>query len=184
MHCAHTDQRPLLDGVLDEKLWLAAKTQAWGGNSSQIRLAYDEEFFYLAIRCRKVADEKYVSEKLPRSYDADLAGQDHIRLSLDLDRDYATYFQFSIDHRGQTADRCWLDTSWNPRWFVATSSDDTAWTVEAAIPWSDLTDKPPQPHAAWALALMRQPATGKPKAWVGPTTKDPTPENFGLLIFD
>jgi len=184
IHCAHTDKRPLLDGKLNEPPWPSAKPISLTNDSAQIQFAHDEKFLYLAIRCQKLAGENYPSEKLPRSYDADLTGQDHIRLLLDLDRDYATYFQFSIDHRGQTADRCWLDASWNPSWFVATSSDNTSWTVEAAIPWSELTDHPPQTHDAWALAIERQPATKKPATWVGPTAKDPGPESFGLLLFD
>ncbi len=184
IHCAYTDQRPLLDGTLDEDLWRVAKTQALAANSTQIKWARDGKFLYLAIRCRKLAGETYASEKLPRSYDADLVGQDHVRISLDLDRDYATCYQFSVDHRGQTADRCWLDTSWNPRWFVASSSDDNFWTIELAIPWSELTDKPPQPHDAWALAVDRISATGQSTGWVGPAAKDPSPSSFGLLIFD
>jgi len=172
IQCLRTDQRPLLDGKLDEKLWQAAKTQALADGLAQIQWARDDKFLYLAIHCQKLAGENYVTEKLPRHYDADLSQHDHVRLSLDLDRDYATYFQFSIDHRGQTADACWLDTSWNPRWFVASSSDDTSWTLEAAIPWSELTDQPPQARDAWAVAIDRQ------------SEKDPAPEDFGLLIFD
>ncbi|NOY30357.1 MAG: hypothetical protein GXP28_09330 [Planctomycetes bacterium] len=172
MRCSRTDERPLLDGVLGEKLWQVAKTQAEDDDSAQIRWACDAKFLYLAIRCQKLAGENYASEKLPRRYDADLTGHDHVRLSLDRDRDYATCFQFSIDHRGQTADRCWLDASWNPRWFVAANSDDTSWTVEAAIPWTELIDRPPQAGDAWALAVDRQSAN------------EAAPESFGLLIFD
>jgi len=184
IHCSHTDERPLLDGILDEHLWHVAKTQTFADNSTQIKWTRDDKFLYLAIRCRKIAGESYASDKLPRSYDADLAKQDHVRISLDLDRDYATCYHFSVDHRGQTADRCWLDTSWNPRWFVASNSDDTSWTIETAIPWAELTDKLPQPNNAWALSIERQPATGHATAWVGPVAKDPSPASFGLLIFD
>jgi len=179
IRCLRTDERPLLDGVLDESFWQVAKTQTLADNATQIQWARGDEFLYFSIHCQKRKGVTYASEKSPRHYDADLTKQDHVRLSLDLDRDYATCFQLSIDHRGQTADRCWLDASWNPRWFVATSSDDSSWTVEAAIPWSELTSNPPQAHDAWALAAHRPPATGN-----RPPKKNLDPESFGLLIFD
>jgi len=171
--CHRTDQRPHLDGVLDDSLWQSSKT---------IQLAYDQEFLYLALRYPKVASQTYEVDTRPRTHDADLSNHDHVRLRLDLDRDYATCFELSVDHRGWTNDRCWYDASWNPQWFVAAGGDASTWTIEAAIAWRELTASAPRSGQAWAVAWNRilpiskshspseeTPATGKP---------------FSLLLFE
>ncbi|MCA9229095.1 MAG: hypothetical protein KDA57_00475 [Planctomycetales bacterium] len=192
--CAYSDERPLLDGVLDEQMWQVAlplelatnnrSTQPTG--ATQIRLARDDEHLYLAIHCQKNAQVEYPEDQLPRTYDAELSGHDRVRLSLDLDRDYATCYHLSVDHRGQTADSCWHDTTWNPRWYVAARSDETAWTIEAAIPWNELTNHPPGPLDAWALAAERDLPTSsslsQPLAREKAT--DYRAEQFSLLLFD
>jgi len=36
---------------------------------------------------------------------------DRVSILLDLDRDYATYFQLQVDQRGAVRDDCWGDQS-------------------------------------------------------------------------
>ena len=166
--CRSTDQSPHLDGVLDDSLWQA---------DQPVQFSYDGKFLYLAISTPKAAGQNYEADTLPRTYDADLTGHDHLRLRLDLDRDYATCFELAIDHRGQTNDRCWHDASWNPKWFVAAGGDDSHWTVEAAIPWEELTEVPPQPGEAWAVARNRiLPGEGASATGAG--------VEFSLLLFE
>ncbi len=192
--CLGTDNRPHLDGLLDEPLWKSAKSLSLSASNSsstktpasQIRFARDDKFLYFAIHCQKMAGVTYAPDHSPRTHDADLAGQDRVRLLLDLDRDYATGFQLSVDHNGKTADACWHNTSWNPRWYVAAHSDDSTWTIEAAIPWKELTHKRPQALDAWALAAVRQTPSGESQFWIPPQPEDPGSElgDFGLLLFD
>ncbi len=172
--CHRAGQLPHLDGTLDEALWQSDESVS----DESVRLAYDHEFLYLALRYPKIAGLTYETDKRPRTHDADLSAHDHVRLRLDLDRDYATCFELSIDHRGWTRDRCWLATDWNPRWFVAANQDATHWTAEAAIPWEQLTRKPPQPGNAWTVAWDRiVPQATK--------TKTPSPKaDFSLLLFE
>jgi hypothetical protein len=89
-----------------------------------------------------------------------------------------------IDYRGFTHDACIGDASWNPTWYVAASQAVGAWTVEAAIPLSELHLEPPTTHAAWALGLTRiLPGSGI-SGWHQPATAQPQGENFGLLLFE
>lgn len=170
--CRQADEQPHLDGQLNDSLWQADKP---------LQFSYDDGFLYLAISTPKAAGQNYETDARPRTYDADLTGHDHLQLRLDLDRDYATAFELAVDHRGQTNDRCWHDTSWNPKWFVAAGGDDSHWTIEAAIPWKSLTTTPPQPGEAWAVAWHR----------VSPNSKPHSPgegvsaiaEPFSLLLF-
>jgi hypothetical protein len=81
---------------------------------------YDREFLYLAA---SIPRAEYVSadgvETGGRQHDADLSGHDRLAISLDVDRDYATWYTLEVDQRGWTRDQCWDDQGWNPKWYVA-----------------------------------------------------------------
>lgn len=157
--CRFTVDRPTLDGRLDEPLWGSATVLATKSASqtppTEFHLAYDEQYLYIAIRCAKLDGFDGSADDRARTYDADLTAYDRVRLLVDVDRDYTTWFSLTVDQRGWTNDACWGDASWNPKWFVAAASDGDHWTVEAAIPWSELTATPPTTGDAWAVACER-----------------------------
>ena len=93
------------------------------------------------------------TESRPR--DADLSARDRVDILLDPDRNYATCYRLTIDHRGWTAESCWGDTTWNPTWYVAAARDGDTWTVEAAVPWEELAGRPAQSNDAWAIGIER-----------------------------
>jgi len=169
-----TTTKPKLDGQLNEPFW-QTNSMTLKSEKSEIHLAYDTNFLYLALNCAKSPELSYATESRKRTYDADLAEHDRVRILLDVDRDYTTYFVLTIDQRGWTNDACWQDQSWNPQWFVAAGGDAEHWTSEAAIPWGELTATPPASGDAWALSSTRiLPATPMPS--VGP-------QDFALLLF-
>ena len=177
--CVPADKPPHLDGILNETLWLTADSfmphSELDDLKSEVLFAYDSEFCYVAVRCQRIAGDRRLADSLPRTYDADLEGYDHVVLRLDADRDYATCFRLAVDHRGQTADACWRDASWNPEWFVAAGGHTWTWTIEAAIAWSELVAAAPRAGDAWAVCAHR----------VAPTQQaESPPEGFRLLIFD
>ncbi|MBA4104256.1 MAG: hypothetical protein C0485_00735 [Pirellula sp.] len=158
--------------------------------ASQVQLAYDREYLYVAAICEKPAGAPYSPGNGPRPRDGDVESHDHVALRLDVDRDYASYYELLIDSRGQTADRCWGDAAWNPEWFVAAgelNANGGMWIVELAIPWSELAPTAPKSGHAWALSLARTlpPTTNQPsQSWLGPACDRPAPENFGVLQFE
>ncbi|MGH7192258.1 MAG: hypothetical protein ACREJM_01850, partial [Candidatus Saccharimonadales bacterium] len=186
--------KPRLDGRLTDELWKHAQRVALhaqtadgvadGQPAASALVGYDSEFLYLAVECQKAPGEKYTHAKSPRTRDADLSAHDRVDFFLDLDRDWATYFRLSIDHRGWTADACWDDASWNPTWFVAAGGDDDHWTVEAAIPLSELTGEPPRSKYVWAVGIQRTLPGGGLQSWTTPAAAAVMPEGFGYLIFD
>ena len=188
-HAAAT--RPRLDGRLDDTVWQAAKTvelksarQDDGDWLAAARLAYDQEFLYLAISCRQAPGLKYPTTDAPRSRDPDLSDRDRVDLLIDLDRDYVTYWRLTVDHRGWTGEACWGDTTWNPNWYVSAATERGIWTVEAAIPLEELTSQPPRPRDTWALGVQRTvPGVGF-QSWTQPAAVEVVPEGFGLLLFD
>jgi hypothetical protein len=217
--CLSAAKKPKLDGVLDEEFWQKAKPvplqsalrddEDWPACAA---LAYDEEFLYLAISCRKkgtgesgekreiLEDESSTSSQRAgaspppakpttknetlRTHDADLGDRDRVDILLDIDRDYATYYRFTVDDRGWTAESCWDYASWNPEWFVAASETDETWMIEAAIPLAELAPHPPKSHDIWAIGIQRTlPGVGF-QSWSTPASTDILPEGFGFLIFD
>ena len=178
--CRFTGAKPKLDGQLDETFWQAKAVKLptiSTGPETEIRFAHDEAYFYLAIRCAKDPTLTYATDARARTYDADLRDQDRVRILIDVDRDYTTFFSLTVDHRGWTNDACWHDKSWNPKWFVATAGDAEHWNCEAAIPWSELTATPPTVGDAWALAAER----------ISPSAEfeqqECSPADFGVLLF-
>lgn len=190
--CLKTDAKPHLDGRLDEPFWQKAKPavlrSAQGdddGWPAQVMLAYDAEFLYVAISCRRAARTSVGDDGSPgpRSRDADLSGHDRVELFLDVDRDYSTFYHLAIDDRGWTFDRCWADATWNPTWFVASSRAKDRWTAEAAIPLKELVGRAPQPSDSWAIGIQRIVPRAGFQSWNTPAAIAVLPDGFGWLAF-
>lgn len=191
-HCARTGKRPRLDGALDDEIWskaAAVELQSpihddadWPATAM---LAYDEKFLYLAMRCRKAADAEYPAADGLRPRSADLSRNDRVDLLLSPDRDYATWYRISIDHRGWINTSCWGNDSWRPALFAAAATADDAWIIEAAIPWSELVDRPPTPGGQpWSANVQRIIPNVGFQSWSAPATIDVRPEGFGYLMFE
>jgi len=189
--CTHLDEKPYLDGELTDACWRNLKPlpmkDAAGKTleqfPTQVWLAHDDEFLYLALRCEHPAD-RYVEPVKARSRDADLRPFDRVTLMLDLDRDFTTTFNLHVDQRGCVADDCWGDATWNPRWFVACKSDKTYWQIEAAIPLSELTTTRLSSDAVWAFNVVRTIPGRGVQAFSIPADATPRPEGMGLLKFE
>ena len=103
---------------------------------------------------------------------------------LDIDRDYATYWQLSFDHRGYPAENCFGDITWNPQWFIAAGGDDQWWTAEVAIPLAELGPKKPQVRDVWAAGIQRVVPRLGLQSFTQPAAIQVRPEGFGLMVFE
>ena len=189
--CVATTERPHLDGRLDEALWKKCRPivlssplgddRAWPATAM---LAHDEQYLYFAIQCRQAPGARYEATSERRSRDPDLSQHDRVDIFLDLDRDYATCYHLTIDHRGWAADASCGDRSWNPKWFVAAQSSDGTWTAEAAIPLAELKATIVPGKTIWALGLQRTvPGVGF-QSWTTPAGRTVAPEGFGWVGFE
>jgi photosystem II stability/assembly factor-like uncharacterized protein len=189
--CLWTGEKPYLDGKLGDPVWQAAMPielrsrlrddESWPATAL---LAHDGEFLYLAVRCRKAAGVEYAPLEKGRTRDPDVSRRDRVELLIDLDRDYATYYQLVVDQAGQVADGCWGDPTWNPAWHVANHQDGLEWTCEAALPLHELTGTVPSADTAWAIGIQRTvPGVGF-QSWSLPASTLVQPEGFGLLLFE
>lgn len=184
------EAKPFLDGKLDDACWQEGRPMilrnAVGETAkdyaTEVWMAYDKDFLYVALRCRHPAGKRVEPVKV-RPRDADVRPYDRVSILLDVDRDYSTSFNLHIDQRGCLAEDCWGDLSWNPRWFVAVNSDETSWQVEAAIPFNELTSEGMKPGKAWACNVVRiLPGRGV-QACSLPADVTPRLEGMGLLLF-
>ncbi len=190
-HAALARAKPRLDGKLDDEVWQRAKASELESPQhddadwpAAVLLAYDREFLYLAVNCRRAPGVQYEPATGPRTRDPDLSQQDRVEVYLDLDRDFVTYYRLCIDHRGHTGEGCWGDCTWDPAWFVAADGDQDAWTAEAAVPLEQLTGQFPSSGTVWALGIQRTvPGVGF-QSWASPAAVEVIPEGFGYLIFD
>jgi hypothetical protein len=188
--CRSVLARPYLDGQLDDDTWQQAEhivlasaqhdDNAW---PAAAMLTRDDEFLYLAVSCRKAPGGQYPATAGPRPRDPDLTEHDRVDVLLDLDRDYASYYRLTVDHRGWTGEACLGNVHWNPTWYVACDTTEQDWTIEAAIPLVELAEQRPQPKDVWALGVQRiVPGVGI-QAFTQPASVEPRGEGFALLIF-
>jgi photosystem II stability/assembly factor-like uncharacterized protein len=188
--CKLTGAKPFLDGKLDDACWTAAAPMALRDASgdtaatcaTRARIAYDAEYLYVAVECKRPAG-RVIPPVAKRTRDADLRAYDRVGIMIDLDRDYQTYFHLEIDERGAVAEDCWGDRSWDPTWFVASTSSPDGWTAEAAIPLKELTGDMPTIGKAWAVNVVRVLPGRGVQAWSLPADVRPRPEGMGLLLF-
>lgn len=196
--CQPTAERPRLDGVLADPCWqesrdLRLTTEALTDglsdspepNATLVMTSYDNEFLYIGLSVPRLEGAPLDRpQQAGRTHDADLSKHDRVTICLDVDRDYTTWYEFSVDQRGWTCERCWEDRRWNPTWYVATDADATHWRIEAAIPWSELAASPPRRGTVWGTAITRTTPTVGLQSWTHPPATRPRPSSFGLLKFD
>ena len=191
LSCAAARKKPLLDGRLDDEVWKKARAVSLSSDPKDdvdspaaISMAFDDEFLYVGISCRKATGVSYAADTRPRTHDADQSAQDRVELLLDMDRDYGSFYRLCVDHRGFTADSCFGDPTWNPAWYVAAGGDEKYWTAEIAIPFSELCAAPPKTRAAWAIGVQRIIPTVGFQSFTHPATIQPRMEGFGILMFE
>jgi len=189
--CGLTDKRPYLDGKLDDVVWqtpvaisLTGAADPYRRWPADIKSAYDNDYLYLAVTCRKTPQAAYPDAPGGRPRDADLAGHDRVTILLDMDRDYSTSYAFTVDHRGWSTEACCGDTSWNPKWHIASSATASEWTAEVAIPWNELTGQPPTSGVHWAAAAVRTVPGAGSQSWQGTATSRLDLATYGLLKFE
>ena len=190
--CRSTQRRPRLDGKLDDTCWENAGVVTLKTDGAEprgvVRLAYDDGFLYVAATMPHTPTERQEEASMTRTRDANLSTRDRLQLRFDLDRDYTTAYELTVDHRGWTHDALWGSRHWDPRWFVASGVDQdgeqASWTVEAAIPMPELTPRESGSREAWAVSAERF-RPGMPRAtWTGVSAENGSPDAYGLLVWE
>jgi hypothetical protein len=148
-----TPTRPRLDGQLVDEGWQAAYRwplgSAWGDDDprpTELRLIYDDRFLYLSAIC---PDPPATTARSP-------AAHDEITLRIDTDGDFLTWFELSVNRKGEATERASGYEHWAPNWYFQAIEAADHWRLEAAIPLDALVQQPPLDDDSWSLAARRE----------------------------
>lgn len=207
-----------IDGQLNEPAWRTAgftgplvspasgsppgPTDAHGS----VRVLWDDQALYLGW---EVSDDNLV-ETTPAQRDAHFWENDTTEVLIDPDGDGRNYYEIQVSPSGNTFDsqqpqppsgNDFGNVAWNPNLRVAVvrngtlgneNDTDTGYTVEMAIPWSEITAGaahiPPQIGDTWRVNffLMDKPKQGgmRHAAWSAPRSGVfHNTERFGRITF-
>ena len=142
--------KPKIDGHLNDSCWNIGEwagdfvqwTPKEGAKPSQptfLKILYDDHNIYVGIRAIDKEPGKIQCKAARRDvFSGDVAG-----VCLDSYHDRRTGFEFDLTAAGQKLDAIntnpWnTDVSWNAVWYGKVAMEDSAWTAEMAIPFSQL----------------------------------------------
>jgi hypothetical protein len=156
-----------VDGVLDEAAWAgAAAAEGFtqrrpnpgtpSGLRTEVRVLFGEGVLYVGARMYDSPDS--IAAQLARR-DATGTYSDWLTVLLDSDHDRRSAFNFAVNPRGVrrdgiTSDAGRTDLAWDAVWDARTATDSLGWTVEMAIPLSQLRFSPGQ--TTWGVNFSRE----------------------------
>ncbi|MDR1485425.1 MAG: hypothetical protein LBT09_11460 [Planctomycetaceae bacterium] len=150
---------------------------------TKVMFMYDSHHLYIGFRCPKVSGFTYppIPER-PRVRDSNISDQDRVELLIDVDRDYSTFYSWTIDSRGWVVDSYFGDKTWNSDCFIARMDDKDAWYIEMAITLDTITGNSPTSKSAWGVGVRRiVPGVGI-ECWNAENSMN-LGEGIGLLMF-
>lgn len=174
------DQKPLVDGKLDDDCWKNAKwykgfspvnPQGQKAADTEFAILYNNHILYLGIVCHEEKGEKTISKK--READGAVHADDSVEFMLitseDLppDENLLSYMHFIINSAGQKYDAIrssgLADKSWDAGWKVKTRVAEDRWTAEIAIDCAslDITSK----SLTWHFNICRSKPGKKYASW-------------------
>ncbi|MES2305585.1 MAG: DUF5916 domain-containing protein [Gemmatimonadota bacterium] len=142
---------PRLDGRLDDAAWAQAtpitgfvqRTPDWnqpGTERTEARVLYGPDALYVGVRAFDREPDKILAPLTRRD---EPSASDRITLYIDSWHDRRTAFAFSVNPAGVKIDQYVyddfnFDPSWDATWEVEVSRDNTGWSAEFRIPFSQL----------------------------------------------
>jgi hypothetical protein len=147
------EQSPKIDGVLDS-VWLPISTldnfhksqpldSGYAQSKTEVKIAYDNKFFYVFATCHLSKKGKYVVQSLKRDFS--YPRTDAFVVFIDPYSDGINGFSFACNPYGaqregllELGGQGGVTTSWDNKWYSATQKTDSVWTVEMAIPFNSL----------------------------------------------
>lgn len=161
-------QPPIIDGRLDDPVW---QKVAWGSDFIQrepddgaapsqktaFKIMYDTKNLYVGIRAYDTEPEKIVRRVTRR----DVLDGDLVEINIDNYFDHRTAFSFTINAAGVKSDAAISndgdngDSNWDPVWYAEVTIDESGWTAEMRIPFSQLRFADKDEHV-WGLQVQRE----------------------------
>ncbi|MBU1901922.1 carbohydrate-binding family 9-like protein [Patescibacteria group bacterium] len=169
---------------------------------SRAYVTYDDENLYIyaslnedALNPAMQQRYKFMANEINR--DSNLWADDCVEIFLAPGGNTNSYYHFVVNSRGALYDaRCkknpdgeaTMDAAWNSSAKTSARVDENAyaWTAEIAIPFRDVSAKPPANGDCWRLNICREEKpSGENSHWAPTSTSKGfhDPEHFGEIIF-
>lgn len=145
-----TNEMIKIDGLLEERIWSGEGYSDFvqsepidGGKpteKTEVWVAYDEGFLYVAARLYDSDPEKIISRLVRRD---EIVDSDYFSFAVDPYFDRRSGFLFVVNPSGSIADAIiyndsWRDYTWDGIWEWKTRRDEKGWCVEIKIPFNQL----------------------------------------------
>lgn len=157
-----------IDGRIGEEAWQRAQAitdfiqgspveGAEAEEETEVRFLFDDQAIYVAARLYERGGNAVARQLVRR----DETGQaDYFEVSFDPNMDRRTGYQFRVTAAGVQGDAYLYDDnqddgSWDAVWDSDVTVDDTGWTVELRIPWSQLRYEPGVGPQTWGVNFVR-----------------------------
>lgn len=186
---------PVIDGKLDDPAWQAVPSLAGfvthpeGGPAdppTTLRIAHDEGSVFIGLSC--VEPDMAAAKSAATETDADVFDENCAVVVFDVGRERRQhgFIEFAANLLGTKHDAFDDDHSWNGTWRVAVQRGADGWTMEMAIPFTDLRRRP-ESGDLWGFNAARYRNIGDVEqvfVWSRPRDGFWNTENFGCVVFD
>jgi hypothetical protein len=193
------DQAPVLDGGLDDAVWLAADSTSdmmqWDPDNGSamtqrtvIRVLYDERYVYIGAELLEGDPSRIVSGLGRRDQPP---ASDVFIVNFDTQHDHLTGYGFGTNPSGVQSD--WflyddtsVDREYNSVWEVETRIGERGWAAEFRIPLSQMRfQAPPGGQVVWGFDFRREiQRLNESGQWIGrPRGATGQVSRWGHLVF-
>ncbi|MFP6827946.1 MAG: carbohydrate binding family 9 domain-containing protein [Gammaproteobacteria bacterium] len=170
---------PIIDGVLEEEIWLQATMMedlhqmdpieySDATERSSIYVLYDEDALYVAARMWDSEPDRITANVLRQGESID--NEDHLVLIIDPYNNHRDGYRFLVNPNGVRAEGIFVgstqvQSNWEGIWQAAATQDDQGWIAELAIPFKTLSFDPNTD--TWGINFGRRVrAKNERMAWV------------------
>lgn len=181
---------PKIDGKLDDLAWregvwftdfsLITDPTELAKVQTRFQVAYDDEFLYIAARMEEPKPGYLKIGEFLR--DGGICHDDSIEVMIDPYSDRYEYFHFITNAAGikydarRTHGGEFHDVEWDSNWGVKTTIGTNEWTMEMAIPFSELSLNK-KSEGPWLFNIARHRVGAKPKELLKKSTEKSTEES-------
>lgn len=199
VHIHKTTTPVNIDGIINEDAWQQAEAAdnffmvlpmdtSLAEVKTDVRVTYDDRYFYLLAICYKYDAGKNMVESLRRDFN--FVKNDNFLVFIDPFEDQTTGYSFGANAEGAQWDGTMyaggsVDLNWDNKWLSAVKNFDDKWVFEAAIPFKTLRYKKDVLH--WGINYSRNDLkTTEKSSWAPVPRQFPTASlaYTGTLIWD
>jgi hypothetical protein len=182
---------PTIDGDLNDDCWKDAEVKgAWvdvtTGNAakpqSKVCVCYDDKFLYIGILNPEPKMKNLVADATDR--DGSCWEDDSNELFIDPSAGKKEYFQFIVNTKNVMYDGKGKDGTWNSTAKSAIKKMDDGWSLEIAIPLTEIGANAPLKGQTWTANFCRNRKTegdAQSTAWCDTGESFHNPDAFGKL---